>query len=118
LSFTPTPLQEIRNGSLLLQILLIVELFAGRHCLGGMAMSQEQVKEQISYLRSRIKRQREIIDGLEAEGYGGEIVRRSRFLLEGIIADLDNLLLQQRLPELGEPGLSDLGATKSHSSRL
>jgi len=52
---------------------------------------QEQVKEQISYLQSRIKRQREIIDGLEAEGYGGEIVRRSRFLLEGMIADLDNL---------------------------
>ena len=43
-------------------------------------MSQEQAKEQISYLRSRIKRQREIIGGLEAEGYGGEIVRRSRFL--------------------------------------
>ena len=83
-----------------------------------MAMSQEQVKEQISYLQSRIKRQREIIDGLEAEGYGGEIVRRSRFLLEGMIADLDNLLLQQRLAEIGEPGLSDLGATKSHSSRL
>ena len=83
-----------------------------------MTSFQEQVKEQISYLQSRIKRQREIIDGLEAEGYGGEIVRRSRFLLEGMIADLDNLLLQQRLPELGEPGLSELGATKSHSSRL
>ena len=68
-----------------------MELFDGRRCLGGMAMSQEQVKEQISYLQSRIKRQREIIDGLEAEGYGGEIVRRSRFLLEGMIADLDNL---------------------------
>jgi hypothetical protein len=118
LSFTPPTLQAIRNGSPLRQILLIVELFDGRRCLGGMAMSQEQVKEQISYLQSRIKRQREIIDGLEAEGYGGEIVRRSRFLLEGMIADLDNLLLQQRLPEIGEPGLSDLGATKSPSSRL
>jgi hypothetical protein len=34
-----------------------------------MAMSQEQAKEQISYLQSHIKRQREIIGGLEAQGY-------------------------------------------------
>ena len=110
--------RDQRRRAPLRQILLIVELFDRRRCLGGMAMSQEQVKEQIFYLQIRIKRQGEIIDGLEAEGYCGEIVRMSRFLLEGMIADLDNLLLQRRLPQIGKPGLSDLGATKSHSSRL
>ena len=34
-------------------------------------MPDEQIKEQISYLETRIERQRAIIDGLEAEGYGG-----------------------------------------------
>ena len=59
-------------------------------------MSDEQIKEQISYLETRIERQREIIDGLEAEGYGDEVIRRSRTLLKQMIADLDQLLLQLR----------------------
>jgi hypothetical protein len=37
--------------------------------------SDEQIKEQISYLETRIERQRAIIEGLEAEGYGGEVMR-------------------------------------------
>jgi hypothetical protein len=49
--------------------------------LGGMAMSQEQAKEQISYLQSRIKRQREIIDGLEAEGLPGSATRATWVLV-------------------------------------
>jgi hypothetical protein len=53
-------------------------------------------KKQISYLETRIERQRAIIDGLEAEGYGGEVIRRSRVLLKQMIADLDQLLLQLR----------------------
>jgi hypothetical protein len=61
-----------------------------------MPLSDEQIKEQISYLETRIERQREIIDGLEAEGYGGEVIRRSRTLLKQMIADLDQLLLQLR----------------------
>lgn len=61
-----------------------------------MPMSDEQIKEQISYLETRIERQRAIIDGLEAEGYGGEVIRRSRVLLKQMIADLDQLLLQLR----------------------
>ena len=59
-------------------------------------MSDEQIKEQISYLETRIARQRAIINGLEVEGYGGEIIRRSRMLLKQMIADLDQLLLQLR----------------------
>jgi hypothetical protein len=54
------------------------------------------IKEQISYLETRIERQRAIIDGLEAEGYGGEVILRSRVLLKQMIADLDQLLLQLR----------------------
>ena len=61
-----------------------------------MPLSDEQIKEQISYLETRIERQRAIIDGLEAEGYGGEVIRRSRVLLKQMIADLDQLLLQLR----------------------
>ena len=57
-------------------------------------MSDEQIKEQIFYLETRIEHQRAIIDGLEAEGYVGEVIRRSRVLLEQMIADLDQLLLQ------------------------
>jgi hypothetical protein len=54
-----------------------------------MPMSDEQIKEQISYLETRIERQRAIIDGLEAEGYGGEVTLRSRVLLKQMIVDLD-----------------------------
>ena len=61
-----------------------------------MPMSDEQIKEQISYLETRIERQRAIIDGLEAEGYGGEVILTSRVLLKQMIADLDQLLLQLR----------------------
>ena len=61
-----------------------------------MPMSDEQIKEHISYLETRIERQRAIIDGLEAEGYGGEVIRRSRVLLKQMIADLDQLLLKLR----------------------
>jgi hypothetical protein len=61
-----------------------------------MPMSEEQIKEQMAYMEGRIERQRAIIDGLEAEGYGGEVVRRSRTLLKQMIADLDQLLLQLR----------------------
>jgi 50S ribosomal subunit-associated GTPase HflX len=61
-----------------------------------MPMPDEQIKEQISYLETRIERQRAIIDGLEAEGYGAEVIRRSRVLLKQMIADLDQLLLQLR----------------------
>jgi hypothetical protein len=61
-----------------------------------MPMSDEQIKEQISYLETRIERQRAIIDGLEAEGCGGEVILRSRALLKQMIADLDQLLLQLR----------------------
>jgi hypothetical protein len=64
--------------------------------LVSMPMPDEQIKEQISYLETRIERQRAIIDGLEAEGYGGEVIRRSRVLLKQMIADLDQLLLQLR----------------------
>jgi hypothetical protein len=64
--------------------------------LVSMPMPDEQIKEQISYLETRIERQRAIIDGHEAEGYGGEVIRRSRVLLKQMIADLDQLLLQLR----------------------
>ena len=43
-----------------------------------------------------IERQRAISDGLETEGYGGEVIRRSRVLLKQMITDLDQLLLQLR----------------------
>ena len=59
-------------------------------------MSDEQIKEQIFYLETRIERQRAIIDGLETEGYGGEVIRRSRVLLKQMIADLDQFLVQLR----------------------
>ena len=41
---------------------------------------------KIFYLETRIERQRVIIDGLEAEGYGGEVIRRSRVEVEGALA--------------------------------
>jgi 50S ribosomal subunit-associated GTPase HflX len=61
-----------------------------------MPMSDEQIKEQIFYLETRIERQRAIIEGLEADGYGGEVIRRSRSLLKQMIADLDQFLVQLR----------------------
>ena len=61
-----------------------------------MPLSDEQIKEQISYLEIRIERQRAIIDGLEAEGCGSKASRRSRTLLKQMIADLDQLLVQLR----------------------
>ena len=76
--------------------LLFLEQPSGRRRLACMPMSDEQIKEQLSYLETRIERQRAIIDGLEAEGYGGEVIRRSRVLLKQMIADLDQLLLQLR----------------------
>ena len=76
--------------------LFFLEQPSGRRRLTCMPMSDEQIKEQISYLETRIERQRAIIDGLEAEGYGGEVIRRSRVLLKQMIADLDQLLLQLR----------------------
>ena len=59
-------------------------------------MSEELIKKQISYLETRIERQRAISDGLETEGYGGEVIRRSRVLLKQMITDLDQLLLPLR----------------------
>jgi hypothetical protein len=41
-------------------------------------------------------RHRAIIDGLEAEAYGGEVIRRSRTLLKQMIADLDQLTSTER----------------------
>ena len=73
-----------------------LEQASGRRRLASMPMSDEQIKKQISYLETRIERQRAIIDGLEAEGYGGEVIRRSRVLLKQMIADLDQSLLQLR----------------------
>ena len=73
-----------------------LELPSGRRRLASMPMSDEQIKEQISYLETRIERQRAIIDGLEAEGYGGEVILRSRVLLKQMIADLDQFLVQLR----------------------
>jgi hypothetical protein len=67
---------------------LFLERLSGRRRLASMPLSDEQIKEQISYLETRIERQRAIIDGLEAEGYGGEVIRRSRTLLKQMIADL------------------------------
>jgi hypothetical protein len=69
---------------------------SGRRRLASMPMSDEQIKEQIFYLETRIERQRAIIDGLEADGYGGEVIRRSRSLLKQMIADLDQFLVQLR----------------------
>jgi hypothetical protein len=69
---------------------------SGRRRLASMPMSDEQIKEQIFYLETRIERQRAIVDGLEAEGYGGEVIRRSRVLLKQMIADLDQFLVQLR----------------------
>jgi hypothetical protein len=69
---------------------------SGRRRLASMPMSDEQIKEQIFYLETRIERQRAVIDGLEAEGYGGEVIRRSRVLLKQMIADLDQFLVQLR----------------------
>jgi hypothetical protein len=73
-----------------------LERLSGRRRLASMPLSDEQIKEQISYLETRIERQREIIDGLEAEGYGSKASRRSRTLLKQMIADLDQLLVQLR----------------------
>lgn len=61
-----------------------------------MPLSDEQIREQIVYLETRIERQRALIDGLEAEGCGGEASRGSRTLLKQMIADLDQLLVQLR----------------------
>ena len=66
--------------------LFFLEQPSGRRRLTCMPMSDEQIKEQISYLETRIERQRAIIDGLEAEGYGGEVIRRSRVEVEGALA--------------------------------
>jgi uncharacterized coiled-coil protein SlyX len=96
--------------------LLLVPEYRHSHCLFGHEkrgngyvfgdvsglMSPEQMKEQISYLETRIERQRAIIEGLETEGYGGEVVRRSRVLLQQMIADLDQLLLHLREATSGE----------------
>jgi hypothetical protein len=68
-------------------------------------MSPEKMKEQISYLQTRIERQRAIIEGLETEGYGGEVVRRSRVLLQQMIAGSTSAL----------PARSLIGRTRNSS---
>jgi hypothetical protein len=77
---------------------LRMQIIWNGHLVGDVQwlMSPEQIKEQISYLETRIGRQRAIIEELETEGYGSELIRRSHALLKQMIVDLDQLLLQLR----------------------